>query len=168
MSTAKHPNLDPAIITPFIDKLRMELLEKVKYYGIPLEPGDELNTGILYHAVNGHENEQRELTRRMNEQTQLKLWTAEGWIGEWELETLDKARTYKIPYDLSSLDWNSLTDMIEEYEELLTQAADYGISWSLEYFDLIALRQEIEAHERRAMAEEDSLRYDYYSSIQLS
>lgn len=58
-------------------------------------------------------------------------------------EILAKANEYEISYDLQDIDFLSLMDQVEEFEETIAEAARYGIDWQNFGYDLLGIEQEI-------------------------
>ena len=71
-------------------------------------------------------------------------------------ELLYKAKKYNIPYNADEIDIITLRDKVEEFEEAITIAAQYGIDWQNFGYDLLAIEQEIIDAQR---AEHDYLKY---------
>jgi len=71
-------------------------------------------------------------------------------------ELLSKAKKYNIPYNADEIDIITLRDKVEEFEEAITIAAQYGIDWQNFGYDLLAIEQEIIDAQR---AEHDYLKY---------
>lgn len=58
-------------------------------------------------------------------------------------ELLLKANEYEIPYNPHDIDIIILRDKVEEFEEAIGKAAEYGIDWKNFGYDLIGIEQEI-------------------------
>ena len=71
-------------------------------------------------------------------------------------ELLSKAKKYNIPYNADEIDIITLRDKVEEFEEAITIADQYGIDWQNFGYDLLAIEQEIIDAQR---AEHDYLKY---------
>ena len=76
-------------------------------------------------------------------------------------EQIARADQYNIPYNAYTVNFFELKQKIDEYEELLGKAKDYCIDWDKLEYDPVALRQEIEEQEHRALYENDDL-YAYF------
>ena len=72
-----------------------------------------------------------------------------------------RADKYSIPYNAYTVNFLELKQKIDEYEELLKKAKDHCIDWDKLEYDPVALRQEIEEQEHRALYENDDL-YAYF------
>lgn len=69
---------------------------------------------------------------------------------------LAKANEYEIPYDLDNLNIILLRDKVEEFEEAITIANQYGIDWQNFGYDFLTIEQEIADTQQ---AENDYMRY---------
>ena len=56
---------------------------------------------------------------------------------------LKKAAEYEIPFDIKTLDIIDLRDKVEEFENAIELASEYGIDWKEFGYDLIAIEQEV-------------------------
>lgn len=83
-----------------------------------------------------------------------------------EVEILDKAYKYNIPY-INEHDLSLLEDKIDEWEDLIYQAEELGIDWDISEYDLVALEQEIEYHERQKREAELDLYHSFYNQYNL-
>ena len=58
-------------------------------------------------------------------------------------ELLRLAKEYEIPYDADDLDIITLRDKVEEFEDAIAKANEYGINWQEFGYDLLGIEQEI-------------------------
>lgn len=79
-------------------------------------------------------------------------------------ELLSKAEEYNIPYDKENVDWLKLSNDIENYEEIITRAAMYGIDWKNFGYDIMAIQDEINNIEIAESNYIKEARKDYYLS----
>lgn len=85
-------------------------------------------------------------------------------ISERGCELLSKASEYEILYDVYNIDFLTLRDQVDEFEEAIEKAAQVGIDWRNFGYDLLAIEQEIIDIEE---AESDYMRYarsEFYST----
>ena len=69
---------------------------------------------------------------------------------------LAKANEYEIPYDAKDIDIITLRDKVEEFEEAIKIANQYGIDWKNFGYDLLAIEQEVADAQQ---VENDYIRY---------
>jgi hypothetical protein len=58
-------------------------------------------------------------------------------------ELLRLAKEYEIPYKADDLDIITLRDKVEEFEEAIERANEYGVNWREFGYDLLGIEQEI-------------------------
>ena len=78
-------------------------------------------------------------------------------ISERGKEILAKAAEYNISFDKQNINWLSLINEIEEYEELIGKATQLGLDWDYHYYDLVGLEQAIESAQRGEYLEQQDL-----------
>ena len=78
-------------------------------------------------------------------------------ISERGKEILAKVAEHNIPFDKQNINWLSLIDEIEEYEELIGQATRLGLDWDYYYYDPVGLEQAIESAQREEYLEQRDL-----------
>lgn len=81
-----------------------------------------------------------------------------------ELELLDKAYKYNIPY-INEHGLSLLENKIEEWENLLSQAEELGIDWDESDYDVVGLEQEIEISERAEYEARGDMYSSYYANV---
>jgi len=64
-------------------------------------------------------------------------------ISEQGRELIAKAEEYEIPYDIRTVNFLELRDQVEEFEEVIEKAAEYGINWQEFGYDLLVIEQEM-------------------------
>lgn len=74
-------------------------------------------------------------------------------ISEQGRELIVKAEEYEIPYNIRTVNFLELRDQVEEFEEVIEKAAEYGINWQEFGYDMLGIEQE--------MAEVDQANMDY-------
>ena len=68
----------------------------------------------------------------------------ERYLASEESENLlTKAKEYEIPYAAKDIDIITLRDKVEEFEEAIKIANQYGIDWKNFGYDLLAIEQEV-------------------------
>lgn len=135
MSTSKNPKHISE--TPFLMHWKHSLIEQARDYDLPIEPESPIDYEALQHTIFDHELELIRLGLRT-------VVDQNNFIGEWELELLKKARQFRIPYKPRDIDWDKLSRIIEDYEELMALAAKHDVEWNYDFYDPICLQQEIE------------------------
>ena len=81
-----------------------------------------------------------------------------------EVELLDKAYRYNIPY-INEHDLSLLENKIDEWENLLSQAEELGIDWDESDYDVVGLEQEIETSERAEYEARGDMYSSYYANV---
>ena len=79
-------------------------------------------------------------------------------------EILSKALKYHIPFDKADIDWLSLMDEVNEYEDLIEKSHDLNVDWDYSLYDPVGLEQEINSSQRDAYIERDELYSDFYAT----
>ncbi|MEM6339477.1 MAG: hypothetical protein AAF673_06125 [Pseudomonadota bacterium] len=64
-------------------------------------------------------------------------------ISEQGRELIAKAEEYEIPYDIRTVNFLELRDQVEEFEEVIEKAAEYGINWQEFGYDMLGIEQEM-------------------------
>ena len=64
-------------------------------------------------------------------------------ISEQGRELIAKAEEYEIPYNIRTVNFLELRDQVEEFEEVIEKAAEYGINWQEFGYDLLGIEQEM-------------------------
>ena len=64
-------------------------------------------------------------------------------ISEQGRELIAKAEEYEIPYNIRTVNFLELRDQVEEFEEVIEKAAEYGINWQEFGYDVIGIEQEM-------------------------
>lgn len=88
----------------------------------------------------------------------------------YQAQLLDKAYEYRINTNLKlnqnfeEYDFNSLSDKVYEWEDLLERANDLGVDWDENDYDVIGLEQEIESYEASCFQEQRALYSDFLAS----
>ncbi len=81
-----------------------------------------------------------------------------------EVELLDKAYKYNIPY-INEHDLSLLENKIDEWENLLSQAEELGIDWDESDYDVVGLEQEIEISESAEYEARGDMYSSYYANV---
>lgn len=77
-------------------------------------------------------------------------------------EILSKAEKYNIPYNKSKIWWLDLIKEVDEYEAMLEEAEEQGITWDISEYDPVALRQALEDNLHYAIKEKEQTYWDTY------
>ena len=72
--------------------------------------------------------------------------------------TIQKADQFDIEYDANNINFISLFDKVEKFEQIITRAKEVGIDWKNFGYDIIAIEQEIE----EIIAKENDYKKDAY------
>jgi hypothetical protein len=76
-------------------------------------------------------------------------------------EILSKALKYHIPFNNQNIDWLSLMDEVNEYEDLMEKCNDLRVDWDFDFYDPVGLEQEISFYEQKESAFDRDLYYDF-------
>jgi hypothetical protein len=78
-------------------------------------------------------------------------------------ELICKATKYNISYNKSRIDWLTLIDNIQRYEQLINEAEELGIHWE-DINDPVYLEQEIEEVRHQASIERNDMISSFFAS----
>jgi len=88
----------------------------------------------------------------------------------YQVQLLDKAYQYgintnlKLGQDFQEYDFDSLSDKVYEWEDLLERTNELGLFWNESDYDVIGLQQEIESYEASCFQEQQALYSDFLAS----
>jgi len=77
---------------------------------------------------------------------------------------LSKALKYYIPFDEDDIDWLSLMDEVNEYEDIIEKGDELNIDWDYSFYDPVGLKQEIISSQHDAYLERKELQTYFYAT----
>lgn len=173
---------------PFYNQWKKEVINKAYSYNFPTDiisttPPPELDAMIKEHEYELLEQARRSCginssfpSFKLNswEEKSVSLATTiiikllnqvqevNGYF-PWQLEIMEKADKYALPYNLDNPNWSKLEQQIEDLEEVLALANMYNIC-TIDYNGIEDLRQKIEDAITRETRDLYALRRDYNDS----
>ena len=79
-------------------------------------------------------------------------------------EIFSKALKYYIPFDKDDIEWLSLMDEVNEYEDLIEKGDELNIDWDYSFYDPVGLKQEITSSQHDAYLEREELQTYFYAT----